>query len=155
MTQIFETKHFILNSRDKPQITRTDGGHICIDPKIPREVLSDFSKDELEEMILLQTMAGIAMMNGMKKSGIEIRRINYQINSNFNLAFHLHLYGRAVSAKIQPFGQVIQAGPTKEEFLKQIEGLEALNYEDIRNIQDEIKKLLQTDRFGMLRNEIS
>jgi diadenosine tetraphosphate (Ap4A) HIT family hydrolase len=49
-------------------------------------------------------IAGEAMKTALNKRGVDIERINYQENGNWLPQFHLHLYGRARSSKIQEYG---------------------------------------------------
>ncbi len=138
---IYESKHFIVESREKPHIDRLDGGHVVINPKIHRDTLEDLNSDEADELMRLMIATGKAMRAGLGKSGIELWNINYQCNANFNRTFHFHLYGRSVNAKQHPIHTCIQHGPTYDEFKRQIEGLMPLTEEDILNIRAELVKI--------------
>lgn len=34
MALIYEARHFILKTLDQPHVSRSDGGHVVIDPKV-------------------------------------------------------------------------------------------------------------------------
>ena len=57
-----------------------------------------------QELMKLTMITGKVMENILPKCGIDLGRINYQENGNWNPALHHHLYGRARSAIKQPFG---------------------------------------------------
>jgi diadenosine tetraphosphate (Ap4A) HIT family hydrolase len=79
-------------------------------------------------------IAGKAMKAAMKKIGVNIKRINYQENGNWNPTLHVHLYCRAENAKYQKFKDPIIPGH-KEHYQK-------LNEDDIKRIKEEIIKLI-------------
>lgn len=100
MSLIFETTNFIVESHEKPEIDRIEGGHIKISPKVEIEDRALLTPEQAIELMRLTIVMGIAMKEGMKRSGVNIGRINYQDNGNWTPHLHIHLYGRAIDAKI-------------------------------------------------------
>ena len=139
MAIIYETKNFILESHEKPEISREEWWHIKISPKID---VSDRTKlnDELAvELMLFSIICGKAFKKWMKNRGIKIWRINYQENWNWKPHLHIHLYWRAITAKIQKYWDPLI--PWHKEWFEKLEEL------DILEIQKEIKKLIKNYDF--------
>ena len=147
MALIYETEYFIIESREPPHMSRADGGHIVISPKVPLHDRTEMTASQAKEFIKLSMVAGEAMKKGMGRQGIEIGRINYQDNGNFNVKFHLHLYGRAVNAPTQPFGTTMITPRTKAEFVEYIRNLEPLLADDIAAIREEIEILMESEKY--------
>jgi diadenosine tetraphosphate (Ap4A) HIT family hydrolase len=137
--KIFETESFVLESHDKPEVDRQDGGHIKISPKVPVEDRLKISPKTSVELAWLTNLSAEAFIKGMQKSNIRIKRINYQDNGNWKPHLHLHLYGRSPEAKYQKFGDPIIPGHR--------DNYSSLNESDIRNIQAEIDMLLKEERY--------
>ncbi len=153
MTVIFETDDFTVKSRDKPHITRKDGGHITIAPKTHYCTRQDLTPYQAIELMRLTTVVGKAMTVVLNRRGVDIGRINYQDNGNWSVfspegpALHIHLYGRAKSATIQKYGQALYF-PHIEEQPEFYEKNEPLTPEDISEIQGEIAALLNDRRYA-------
>jgi len=147
MSIIYESKYYFIETRNPPHISREDGGHLVISPKAPLKDRTEMTAEQAKEFIKLSMIAGTAMSNVMNKQGIELGRINYQDNGNFNTKFHLHLYGRALNSKNQPFGTTLSTPKTKEEFLEYIKNLEPLNEADISLLNEEINRLSESDKY--------
>lgn len=139
MAFIYETTNFFLESHEKPEIDRLDGGHIKINPKVSVIDRSQLSPQLAIELMRFSIIAGRAFVTGMRKQGIEIGRINYQDNGNWKPEFHLHLYGRARAATQQKFGDPVIPGHKDTYF--------PLTREDIEGIKEEIIKLFQQPEF--------
>jgi diadenosine tetraphosphate (Ap4A) HIT family hydrolase len=111
MAIIYESLHFIVEAVDKPLIDRDDGGHIIIEPKIKIVDRQQLSPAQAIELMRLTMAVGEAMKIGLAHNGVDIGRINYQDNGNWSVlkpegAFlHVHLYGRAINSRSQPYGQ--------------------------------------------------
>jgi diadenosine tetraphosphate (Ap4A) HIT family hydrolase len=75
--KIFETESFVLESHDKPEVDRQDGGHIKISPKVPVEDRLKISPKTSVELAWLTNLSAEAFIKGMQKSNIRIKRINY------------------------------------------------------------------------------
>jgi len=101
MPLIYETKHFIVKSRSKPHVSRTDGGHITIMPKDPVENRWDFEPTRAKALMRISMMVGEAMKNALNERGVPVERLNFHDNGNWSInteagpKCHLHLYGRA------------------------------------------------------------
>ncbi|MFH1398758.1 MAG: HIT domain-containing protein [Candidatus Woesearchaeota archaeon] len=140
MAIICETKNFILESSEKPEIDRLEGGHIKISPKVSTEDRTKLPPKQAIELMRLTIVSGEAMKTAMKKIGVEIGRINYQENGNWTPYLHIHLYGRARDAKIQKFGQPLISGHRPS--------YTPLNEDDIKRIQGELEKLFKLRKFS-------
>ena len=152
MVLIFESESFYVLAADKPHITRADGGHIVIKPKVKVVDRQQLSPKQAIELMRLTIVAGQAMTTIMNKMGVDIGRINYQDNGNWSVFkpegpyLHVHLYGRAKSAKIQKYGQACNF-PHKEEQPKFYEKNQPLTAEDIKEIREEITRLFSQDKY--------
>ena len=154
MTLIYRTENFIAEAVDKnPHITREDGGHIKISPKIKCSTRQDLSSKLLIEMSKIICLVGETMTIAMNKIGIDIGRINYQDNGNWGVFksegphLHIHLYGRAKSAKFQKYGEACYF-PHIQDNSNFYKKNEPLNEKDISQIKEEIKKLLKTEKYS-------
>jgi diadenosine tetraphosphate (Ap4A) HIT family hydrolase len=136
---IYETENFILESHEKPEVDRLDGGHIKITPKVAVTDRTKLNSRLAIEFMRLSIVAGKAMALGMEKNGVEIGKINYQENGNWNPEMHLHLYGRSIKAVYQKFGDPIIPGH-KDEY-------EPLNSDDIENIKVEMVRIFDDAEF--------
>ena len=146
MPSVIETKHFEITAPERPHVSRGDGGHLIINPKLPVEDRTRLSREQAIELVKLTMVAGEAMTTVLTRRGIDIGRINYQDNGNWRPELHVHVYGRARGAKIQPFGHALAFPPTREAFLK-MEDLEPLNAEDVVALRAEIERLLGTEKY--------
>lgn len=115
MALIWQTKNFTVESHDSPEVGRLDGGHIVIHPKVKVEDRTKLPADLVVELGLLTNLAGRAMKDGLAKRKIILGRINYQDNGNWKAELHIHLYGRALDAKVHPFGHPIKSAWTLAE----------------------------------------
>ena len=143
---IIETENFLVFVPDMPHIDRKDGGHVCIGAKNNDiYTLQDFSDMTLFELVMLEKIVGYAMMKILNKHGIDIELLNYQINGNWTFdsldrpSFHVHIYGRARSAVIQPFGQCLNL-PTKSEHPEFYVNNQPLNDDDIISMRNCIRQ---------------
>ena len=150
MAHIYHTKNFIVESVDKPLITRLDGGHLTITPKVRIVDRTKLSPMLAIEFIWLSMIVGEAMTIALSKQGIDIGRINYQDNGNWAVFtpqgphFHLHLYGRAKSATIQKYGESCYLPLITTGFY---DSFEPLNETDIVTIREEIEVLLKSQKY--------
>lgn len=136
MAIIYETKNFILESHEKPEISREEWGHIKISPKKNFVDRTELSKDEAIELMMFTIVSWIAFKKWMKKRWVEIWRINYQDNWNWKPSLHIHLYWRAINAKIQKYWDPVIPW-NKKEFIK-------LDDNDIFEIKKEIELLIES-----------
>lgn len=149
---IFKTKNFIVVAVAKPHVTRTDGGHIKIVPKIRYCDRADLPSKLAIEMAWLTMLVGEAMASGLNKRGIDIGRINYQDNGNWSVFspegpyLHVHLYGRAKSAKVQKYGDALNFPHRETGFYDKVE---PLNEGDVGKITQEIQRLLKEKKYDL------
>ncbi len=152
MTLIYETENFIVKAVEKPHIDRSDGGHIKITPKIRYSIRQELSPRQAIELMRLTIVVGEAMTKVMNGHGVDISRINYQDNGNWSVFkpegpyLHIHVYGRAKSAKIQKYGQACYF-PHKEEKPEYYENFKPLTKEDVEDIKKEIARLLKENKY--------
>ena len=95
-------------------------------------------------------IVGQAMTLAMNKQGVDIGRINYQDNGNWGIFkpdrpyLHVHIYGRAKSAKIQKYGDALFLPHRETGFY---EGIKPLSHDDIEEIRKEIKRLSSMKKY--------
>ena len=147
MPLVFESPHFKITTPEHPHVSRGDGGHLIIDPKVAVEDRTKLSRDHAVELMKLTMVAGEAMKTVLTRHGIEIGRINYQDNGNWRHELHVHLYGRSRGAKIQTYGQPLRLPPTREAFMAEMGDLETLTVEDVAALRAEITRLLETEKY--------
>jgi len=147
MPLVFESEHFEITTPERPHVSRSDGGHLIVNPKVPVEDRTRLTRDQAVEMVKLTMVAGEAMKNVLTSRGIEIGRINYQDNGNWRHELHVHLYGRARGAVIQTYGHPISLPPTPEKFREQMGNLEPLTADDIAALKAEITRLMGTEKY--------
>ena len=153
MALIFQTLHFLVEAPENPLIDRNDGGHITISPKTKVTSVQDFNSRQAIELIRLIMVVGEAMTTVMISHGVDIGRINYQDNGNWGVfkpdgpSQHYHIYGRAKSARHQPYGQACYF-PHKDEHPEFYAENVSLSAEDIREINVEISRLFNTSKYS-------
>lgn len=139
---IVESDNFTLESHEAAEVSRTDGGHLVINPKVAVNDRTELSAELVKEMALLTNVAGYAMEEGLAERGIKLGRINYQDNGNWRSELHVHLYGRAIDATYHIYGEPIKAARTKAEKIVQT----PLTAEDCDAIRE--KALAYAERNG-------
>jgi diadenosine tetraphosphate (Ap4A) HIT family hydrolase len=147
MPLIYSSRHFEITTPEQPHVARGDGGHLIINPKVAVEDRTQLTREQAIELVKLTMVAGEAMRTVLTSRGIDIGRINYQDNGNWRHELHVHLYGRARGAGIQPYGHPLWFPPTKEAFLREMGNLETLTADDIAALRGEIGRLLQTEKY--------
>jgi diadenosine tetraphosphate (Ap4A) HIT family hydrolase len=140
MTKIYETQNFILESHEKPEIDRLEGGHVKISPKNDVEDRTKLTPRQAIELMRFTIVAGEAMKKAMQRINVKIGRINYQENGNWKPHLHIHLYCRAITAKMQKYGDPIKPGH-KDNY-------KPLNKNDIIRIKKEIGLLFKQPKFS-------
>jgi len=139
-----------VEAADRPHIDRLDGGHIRI---IPKETVRDRTKLSpalAKELMKLSMVVGAAMEVALTRRGLDIGRINYQDNGNWGVFkqegpyLHLHLYGRAKTARTQRFGEALYLPKRETGFYDHVR---PLNEEDVQEIEKEIRRLIGTDKY--------
>ena len=151
MALIYETDNFIVEAPGQPLVTRSDGGHITITPKLRLSDRTLLSPNLSIELMYLTMLVGEAMTTGLINRGIDIGRINYQDNGNWGVFkpegpyLHYHLYGRAKSAKIHKYGEACYFPFRETGFYDQFE---PLNADDIAEIKKQIIALLNSGKYN-------
>lgn len=151
MTTVIETENFILEAREQPHISREDGGHLCIQPNERVKDRTALSPVLAKELMRLTMVAGEAMERALNQRGIDIGRINYQDNGNWSVFkpegphLHIHLYGRAKSAKIQKYGDACRFPQRSTGFY---DDFEPLNEGDVSAIKAEMERLFKTEKYS-------
>ena len=150
MAIIYESENYIVEAADRPHVDRLDGGHIRILPKVRVQDRTLLSPDLAKELMKLTMIVGKAMESALNRRGIDIGRINYQDNGNWGVFkpegpyLHLHLYGRARSAKIQKFGDGLFLPDRDTGFY---DAFQPLNDDDIVEIQAEIESVASIKKY--------
>ena len=147
MSTVLEARHFTILVPERPHVSRDDGGHLVINPKVAVEDRTRLDREQAIELVKLTMVAGEAMKTVLTRSGIDIGRINYQDNGNWRHELHVHLYGRARGAKKQPWGQPLSLPPTAQAQKELAGKLEPLGADDIAALETEMARLLATDRY--------
>jgi len=151
MALIYQTDNFTVEAPEEPLVTRTDGGHITITPKIRLADRTSLSPKLAIELMYLTILVGDAMATGLINRGIDIGRINYQDNGNWGVFkpegpyLHYHLYGRAKSARIHKYGEACYFPFRETGFYNEFE---PLNDGDIAEIQKQIKTLMDSGKYN-------
>jgi diadenosine tetraphosphate (Ap4A) HIT family hydrolase len=152
MAIIFQSKFFIVEAPDQPLIDREDGGHITITPLTPVRERQDLTPQAAIDLMRLTIVTGEAMQTVMKKHGVDIGRINYQDNGNWSVfkpggpIMHIHIYGRAINAKVQPYGQSLNF-PHRDVHPEFYESFQPLTQIECDEIKSEIVKLLEEEKY--------
>lgn len=147
MTLVYAAQSFDITAPGRPHVSRRDGGHLIINPRVPVEDRTMLSREKAVELMKLTMVAGAAMKTVLGRQGIELGRINYQDNGNWRHELHVHLYGRAFAATIQTYGHPLSFPPTPAAFEAQMGDLEPLAADDIAALKAEIVRLLATDKY--------
>ena len=150
---IFESENFFVEAPERPHVDRDEGGHIKIYPKVRIVDRQQLSPKQAIELMRLTIVVGQAMVKIMNEHGVDIGRINYQDNGNWTVFkpegsyLHIHLYGRAKSAKINKYGQACFF-PHREEKPEYYENFKPLNENDIKDIKIEMERLFKEEKFS-------
>ena len=150
MIKIYQTNNFLVFTLKKPHISREDGGHIVIAPTEKVLDRTQLSARKAIELMRLTMIVGEAMARVLNEHGVDVGRVNYQDNGNWGVLkpegpnLHVHLYGRAKSAKIQKWGESCNFPKPETGFY---DSFQSLNDEDIREIKSEVERLLATEKY--------
>ncbi|MFH0714122.1 MAG: hypothetical protein V1722_05820 [Candidatus Micrarchaeota archaeon] len=155
MAFIYETENFIVESFEKPtpHIDRNEGGHIKICPKVRIVNRQALSPKLAIECMRLTLVVGEAMATAMNKRGVDVGRVNYQDMGNWSVNkpdgpyFHIHIYGRAKSAKVQRYNQSMYL-PDRKEQPEFYTTFKPLNDGDVAEIRKEIERLFKTKKYS-------
>ena len=152
MALIFESPNFIVESVEKPLVTRTDGGDIRI--KVKDESITDRTKISPKmaiELMRLTMIVGEALEKVMNNLGVPIIKVNYHDMGNWAYKknqkpfLHIHVFGRAKNAVYQPFPQAVYLPDRSTGFYDKFE---PLNENDVAELKNYIDKLFLENRFS-------
>ncbi|PIZ52435.1 hypothetical protein COY27_00375 [Candidatus Woesearchaeota archaeon CG_4_10_14_0_2_um_filter_33_13] len=159
MTLIYQTDSFIVESHDKPFVSREEGGHLRISIKdksiIDRTMLSPKVAIEL---IRLTMIIGKALEKAMTIRDVPIIKVNYQDMGNWAFKkqekpfLHVHILGRSKDAKIQVFPESVQLPDRSTGFY---ENFKPLNKEDILEIKRQIAQIIKEKKYDPLFWELN
>ncbi|QQS61515.1 MAG: hypothetical protein IPN70_01100 [Candidatus Moraniibacteriota bacterium] len=161
MAKIYLTENFIVESHEKPFVSRTDGGHIRIrikDASIPDR--THLVPAVAIELMRLTMIVGEAMEKSLNNRGIKVVKINYQDMGNWAFKtgekpfLHVHVFGRTFDAKDQVFPESVYLPARESGFYDKFE---PLNKEDILEIQKQIDIIAKQDKYqasewGLFKN---
>lgn len=152
MILIYQTKNFTVEAVEQPLVSREEGGHIIITPKVRVDNLTLLTPSLAIEQMYLTMLIGEAMTIGLNNRGIDIGRINYQDNGNWGVFksegpyLHVHLYGRAKSSIIHKYGEACNFPFRETGFYN---NFKPLNGGDVIEVQKQIKYLLESDKYRL------
>ncbi len=147
---IFETKNYIVEVPENPFIDRADGGHVRIMSKLKVRDRTKLTTQQALEYTLLSMLVGQALEQGMLTRAIEIGIVNYQEMGNWSVfkpegvTMHMHIFGRAKTAKTQKYGEAVKLPFRDTGFY---EGFKPLDTEDINSIKEEMAKLSESEKY--------
>ncbi|MFA7302675.1 MAG: hypothetical protein WC030_02925 [Candidatus Paceibacterota bacterium] len=151
MALIYETDNFTIESADRPFVDRTEGGHLRIYPKVPVRDRTKLTPALAIEYTKLSMAVGEALVTTMRKQGIEIGIVNYQDMGNWGVfkpegpTLHMQIFGRAVNASIQKYGDAVLLPQRETGFYNDFK---PLTEEDCELLKIEIGNLLNTEKYS-------
>ncbi len=150
---ISETDNFIVETHEKPFVSRNDGGHIRI--KIKDESITDRTKlspKTAKELMRLTMVVGEAFEKAMNCRGIPVIKINYQDMGNWAYKrgekpfLHIHVFGRAKNSIKQPFPESVYLPDRSTGFY---DGFEPLDDEDVMEIRKQIQVVEKQEKYNL------
>lgn len=158
MPRILETKNLIVKAHDEPHHSRENGGHIVVSPKQAYVQRYDIPLDVATELMHTTMLVGEAATNVLRKTGIDVVRINYQDNGNWAYkdpepkpGVHIHLYIRtthechpANDPRFQTFPDALYFPDRATGYYDQFKPLTS---EVCASIKEEAIRLLATDKY--------
>lgn len=153
MNIIYTSANFIIEAPNEPLVDRNDGGHIVIHPKIKVIDRQQLNVQQAIEMMRMTIVAGQALKDVMTAHGVHIGRINYQDNGNWSVfdpegpSLHVHLFGRATTARYQKYGEACYF-PNKKNHPEYYRNFKQLTSLDIMAMRLQIEFLQTQPRFS-------
>lgn len=151
VTEIYRTKNFTVHPHPKPFVSREEGGHLRV--YVLDESIQDctmLSPKQAIEYIRLYSMMGEALQKGMNKRGVPVVKVNYHEMGNWawkqnkKPVLHMHIFGRVLNAKYQPFPESVYLPDRASGFYG---SFVPLNSEDIKAIKAEIAVLEKSEKY--------
>jgi diadenosine tetraphosphate (Ap4A) HIT family hydrolase len=155
---ICETENFLIQAASRPLIDRSEGGHLLIYPKVPVRDRTQLSPTLAVEYTKLSMIVGEALKIAMARRGVEIGIVNYQDMGNWGVfrpegpTLHMHIFGRAITATIQKYGDAVYLPHRETGFYDKFKPLED---QDIQEIKVEIGKLIASIKYRKVWSERS
>lgn len=152
MAFIYESQSYFVKVPQFILVDREDGGHIEIHPKTKVPSRQNLTPKQAIELARLTSVVGQAFSTAMNERGVDIGRINYQDNGNWSVLskggpnLHIHVVGRAKSAKVNKYGQALHF-PHPKEKPQHYKGFKSLNAGDVVLIKKEINRLYNLDEY--------
>lgn len=152
VVSLFETENFKVVAHPKPFVDRNEGGHIKVVCKknIPDRLA--LTPKEAVEFAWLTSLAGKAFKNTMVRQGVAIIKLNYQDMGNWYYKtgeaelLHIHIFGRVLHAKHQPFPESVYLPDRGSGFYDKFK---PLTEEDQKILAAEIKRLSGTEYYAL------
>lgn len=150
---IYQSPNFTIEAPIKPLVDRQDGGHLIIHPVVAVTDRQQLTPELAIELMRLTIVAGQVMCDVMRRHGVDIGRINYQDNGNWSVfapggaTMHIHLYGRAISARIQRYGEATFF-PHRDREPEFYSHLQPLQHDDLVAMRAEVEKWLSMPQFS-------
>src|ERR1035437_7241379 len=116
MAIIYETDNFIIKSAELPHVyvDRVEGVQISIRPKFTGGDRTLRTPALAIEYMKLSMVAGATRKSAMARRGVDIGLVNYQDMGNWSVfkpegpTMHMQMFGRALTATIQKYGDAVQ-----------------------------------------------
>lgn len=149
---IYQTNNFIVESPERPLVSRIDGGHIRI--RIIDESITDRTKlnqKQATELMRLTMIVGEALEKAMNEQGVGVVKINYQDMGNWAYKtgkqpfLHIHIFDRARDAKYQIFPEAVYLPDRSSGFY---DSFEPLSPEDVEKIRLRIEKIFNEEKYS-------
>lgn len=153
---IFETEDFYIQAASRPFIDRAEGGHVYLFPVSPVRDRTELSPPLAIQYTKLSMVVGEALVSAMRRRGVDIGIVNYQEMGNGGVfreegpTLHMHIYGRAITATMQKYGEAVQLPNRQTGFY---DSFKPLSSEDIREIRKDIELLLSSDKYSSTWSE--
>jgi len=152
MALIFESDNFIIESNEKPLVSREEGGNIRIVAK-DKSITNRSKLTPLQaiEFMKLSIVCGEALMTVMNQMGVPVIKINYQDMGNWTYkngespVLHYHIFGRVLNVPHQPFPESVFLPDRLSGFY---ENFIPLTKEDVTKIRQEILRLLSEQKYS-------
>lgn len=154
MISIYETENFKVEVPDRPFVDRLEGGHLQIKSKIQVTDRTKLTSGQAIEYTKLSMIVGEALKNGLSKRGIDVGVVNYQEMGNWSVfkpggpIMHMHIFGRAKTATLQKYGEVVQLPRRETGFY---DGFMPLDEQDLESIQAAINEIVMTAKYRNFR----
>jgi len=154
---ILETETFIVDVPEKPFVDRKDGGHLRVMSKVKVKDRTELTYDQTIEYALLSEVVGKGLELGMYKNGVEIGNVNWQEMGNWSvfkpegITLHMHIFGRAIEAQTQKYGEAVLLPFRETGFY---DSFESLSDKDVTFIKAEFVQLLKLEKYATLATKV-